>query len=175
MWYHKIMIRNQSAVHRGFTLIELLVVIAIIGILASVVLSSLGSARASARDAAIKQQMSSLVSQGELFALANNGSYGPVYTNDSLGECTSTAGVGTFFRDTDTQNLVRAIHQQGPPARVFCAVRTGSWAFAAALNSPSTGNTAYCVDSSGNKKEINVNTQNVNSAILISGTTARCP
>ncbi len=62
--------RNKN---KGFTLIELLVVIAIIGLLASVVLLSLNSARAKSRDAKRLADMRQLASALELYYNDNSG------------------------------------------------------------------------------------------------------
>jgi type IV pilus assembly protein PilA len=57
-------VKNKS--QKGFTLIELLVVIAIIGILSSVVLASLNSARQKGQITAIKSNLKNIIPQAEL-------------------------------------------------------------------------------------------------------------
>lgn len=61
------MLSTFTQTKRGFTLIELLVVIAIIGILSSVVLASLGTARQKARDATRISDMKNIQMALELY------------------------------------------------------------------------------------------------------------
>lgn len=85
----------------GFTLIELLVVISIIGLLSSVVLSSLNSARIKARDVARMGALDQIQNALYLYALDNNGNF-PIV--GSYGE-TSNGGWDYSSDDVDGDGI----------------------------------------------------------------------
>jgi prepilin-type N-terminal cleavage/methylation domain-containing protein len=114
---------------KGFTLIELLVVIAIIGILATIVIVNVNSARNKANDVAIKAALDQIRAQAELYY---DGTGASTYNGLTTAVPTEMGTIGT------------AITNNGGSAFVVSDA-TSSYCAKATLK---TG-TSWCVDSTG--------------------------
>lgn len=91
---HKLTNKSAQYSTRAFTLIELLVVIAIIGILSAVVLASLNTARAKARDTSRIQALKEVQKALEMY-YADNGAYPLAVSHQgtqSSGSCYGSLG-----------------------------------------------------------------------------------
>jgi len=149
---------------KGFTLIELLVVVAIIGILASVVLASLNTARAKGADAAVKANIAGVRTNAELqYDTLGLGCYAAGGTCTTIAPvaasaaCPTTAGATTIFTLASIVSQVAAA-KSASGGLTSCSSPAGgaSWAVAVHLKTPLK---AWCVDSLGASREVAVTDQ----------------
>ena len=154
---------------KGFTLIELLVVIAIIGILASVIIANLNSARSKGMDAAVKSNLRNLLDQAEIYNGNHGDSYAPTTNVSPAAPCsTAYTSAQNMFGDTiilsaleSAISAVGGTMGSGTYSRCF----TNGSNFIISVKLKSGG--FWCVDSNGNGKVITNATWSYNASLCL--------
>jgi prepilin-type N-terminal cleavage/methylation domain-containing protein len=156
------MFKQTSRYHflftRGFTLIELLVVIAIIGILSSVVLASLTTARAKGGNAAVKEQLADTRAQAELF-YSNNGTYAGVCAT------TGTNVIGNLAVNASQDG-------SGNATTYKCYADANGWSLSTPLKVAEGTSTAWCADVNAKSEGISSSTY---AALATTSPVTYCP
>lgn len=151
------MYKNRS---QGFTLIELLVVIAIIGVLSAVVLASLNTARSKGNDAAIKTNLSTVLTQSAIY-YDDFMNYGTNAAASSLDSAACTTASTMFATDANIKGAIAQADQMaggtaGAISKTTCGIEaTGAnqkWVVYTPLSNNKGTNTGWCIDSSGVSK-----------------------
>lgn len=132
----------------GFTLIELLVVIAIIGLLSSVIIASLNSARSKGSDASIKSNLSTVRTQAELYYDNNSQSYASMCTADATLASALTSAANDTSATVDT-----TLATAQTSTVVECHIAADGSAYAVSAPLKTTSGHYWCIDNTGKAED----------------------
>lgn len=143
--------RMNHPFSRGFTLMELLVVVSIIGMISSVLLTSVSSARNKGADAAIKANLANSRAEAEIFYDSNT-SY------DAVCATTGTARIGDSVNAAEQAYKGTVTTYGDATASTWntgqCHDSANAWAAWVPLKASTSGSiVAWCVDSTGASKQ----------------------
>lgn len=131
-------------------MIELLVVIAIIGIMATIVIAAVASARNRANDAKVKTHVNQAKNASEIF-FNSAGGYGAPNVSQASGGASCT---GQMFVDLPSGMSAYGNSTNYPGGTLLiCVENLNAFAFAASL---SDAGSYWCVDSSGDPGTITI-------------------
>ena len=146
---------NNTALVIVGIIVALFIVIAIIGVLSSVVLVSLNTARTKAQEISMKNQITSVRAGMELYRGIN-------YSYSNADNCYSGA-----FLDSELVQNISSLKAYNP----VCYARGDSYAISAALNS---SRSSYCIDNNGFNSDGVAVSSNLGASCLI-GTASSSP
>ncbi|MFA6251911.1 MAG: prepilin-type N-terminal cleavage/methylation domain-containing protein [Candidatus Paceibacterota bacterium] len=138
--------------NKGFTLIELLVVIAIIGILAGIIVVSMGTAQKQANDAKIQATMNQMRTAAQIYYINNSNRYVAAsaipFTSAANSACTLAS---TVVADTNFNALCTSADSVAGTLEVVVGTDGAGWCAVGQLTNVTTE--YWCVDSAGHSKK----------------------
>lgn len=147
----------------GFTLIELLVVISIIGLVSSIALASVKTARDRAADSAIRSDLLAVRTQAQIYFSQFN-SYTTSFTLENVGQCTlPVPGVLTDLKVSAAMLAAGNASSGGGIGATFCMANTVAYVVAAPLRTNPAR--AWCVDYLNNSLEVATSFLAANTAV----------